>query len=69
MNYVDPRELVQDALVVAGKKVSERDSGGRATRVRVLTFSTAPMRAFHLSWIAFFLSFVDLGRDVPTRRF
>ena len=36
----------------------ERDSDGRATRIRLLTFSTAPMRAFHLSWIAFFLSFV-----------
>lgn len=35
-----------------------RDFEGRATRVRILSFSTAPMRAFHLSWIAFFLSFV-----------
>ena len=31
---------------------------GRATRVRLLDFSSAPMRAFHLSWFAFFLSFV-----------
>lgn len=37
---------------------SEPDSAGRATRIRLLNFSTAPMRAFHLSWIAFFLSFV-----------
>lgn len=58
MNYVGPRELVQDAPVVAGKKVLERDSDGRATHVRLLSFSTAPMRAFHLSWIAFLLSFV-----------
>jgi MFS transporter, NNP family, nitrate/nitrite transporter len=36
----------------------EPDSDGRATRIRLLNFSTAPMRAFHLSWIAFFLSFV-----------
>jgi MFS transporter, NNP family, nitrate/nitrite transporter len=36
----------------------EPDSDGRATRIRLLSFSTAPMRAFHLSWIAFFLSFV-----------
>jgi MFS transporter, NNP family, nitrate/nitrite transporter len=36
----------------------ERDSDGRAARIRLLSFSTAPMRAFHLSWIAFFLSFV-----------
>jgi NNP family nitrate/nitrite transporter-like MFS transporter len=34
------------------------DADGRATRIRLLNFSTAPMRAFHLSWIAFFLSFV-----------
>lgn len=34
------------------------DSEGRATRIRLLNFSAAPMRAFHLSWIAFFLSFV-----------
>ena len=35
----------------------EPDSDGQATRIRLLNFSTAPMRAFHLSWIAFFLSF------------
>lgn len=36
----------------------ETDSDGRATHIQLLNFSTAPMRAFHLSWIAFFLSFV-----------
>jgi NNP family nitrate/nitrite transporter-like MFS transporter len=36
----------------------EPDADGRATCIRLLNFSTAPMRAFHLSWIAFFLSFV-----------
>jgi NNP family nitrate/nitrite transporter-like MFS transporter len=36
----------------------ETDSDGRATRIQLLNFSTASMRAFHLSWIAFFLSFV-----------
>lgn len=36
----------------------ETDSDGRAIRIRLLNFSTAPMRAFHLSWIAFFLSFI-----------
>ena len=40
------------------KLALERDSEGRATRIRLLSFSTPPMRAFHLSWIAFFLSFV-----------
>jgi MFS transporter, NNP family, nitrate/nitrite transporter len=34
------------------------DSEGRATRIHLFNFSTAPMRAFHLSWMAFFLSFV-----------
>jgi NNP family nitrate/nitrite transporter-like MFS transporter len=37
---------------------SEPDSDGRAAHIRLLSFSTAPMRAFHLSWVAFFLSFV-----------
>ena len=36
----------------------ERESDGRANRIQLLNFSAAPMRAFHLSWIAFFLSFV-----------
>jgi len=31
---------------------------GKATRIRLLDFTSAPMRAFHLSWFAFFLSFV-----------
>lgn len=30
---------------------------GRATHIRLWDFRSAPMRAFHLSWIAFFLSF------------
>jgi len=34
------------------------DFDGRATHIRLLNFSTASMRAFHLSWIAFFLSFI-----------
>jgi MFS transporter, NNP family, nitrate/nitrite transporter len=34
------------------------DSDGRATRIRLLDFCSVPMRAFHLSWVAFFLSFV-----------
>lgn len=35
-----------------------RDADGKATRVKLLDFHSAPMRAFHLSWIAFFLCFV-----------
>src|SRR5215472_5703412 len=34
------------------------DSEGRAIHIRLFNFSTASMRAFHLSWIAFFVSFV-----------
>ena len=29
----------------------------KATRIRLADFSSAPMRAFHLSWLAFFLCF------------
>lgn len=36
----------------------EPDSDGKATRIRLLDFNSAPMRAFHLSWFAFFLSFM-----------
>ncbi|HYM76847.1 MAG TPA: MFS transporter [Candidatus Dormibacteraeota bacterium] len=36
----------------------EPDSDGKAARIQLLDFHSAPMRAFHLSWIAFFLSFV-----------
>jgi nitrate/nitrite transporter NarK len=35
-----------------------QDAEGKATRVRLLDFSSAPMRAFHLSWFAFFVCFV-----------
>ena len=35
-----------------------QNSDGKATRVRLLDFSSAPMRAFHLSWFAFFVCFV-----------
>lgn len=37
----------------------EADSDGKATRIRLLDFHSAPMRAFHLSWFAFFLSFLS----------
>jgi MFS transporter, NNP family, nitrate/nitrite transporter len=36
----------------------EPDSDDRARRIRLLDFRTSSMRAFHLSWTAFFLSFV-----------
>jgi NNP family nitrate/nitrite transporter-like MFS transporter len=38
--------------------MSDRDDAGRATSVKLFDFRSAPMRAFHLSWFAFFLCFV-----------
>jgi NNP family nitrate/nitrite transporter-like MFS transporter len=32
-------------------------SHGKARRIQLFTFSTPPMRAFHVTWVAFFLSF------------
>ena len=37
---------------------SSRDADGKATRVRLFDFKSAPMRSFHLSWFAFFLCFI-----------
>jgi len=41
-----------------GEPVAERDAEGRATRLQLSDFRSAPMRAFHLSWFAFFLCFI-----------
>lgn len=41
------------------------DGDGRATRVSLLDFRSAPMRAFHLSWFAFFLCFVAWFGTAP----
>ncbi|MGD9843632.1 MAG: MFS transporter, partial [Steroidobacteraceae bacterium] len=30
---------------------------GRATRIQLFNFTSIPMRAFHLSWMAFFICF------------
>lgn len=38
--------------------ILDRDDDGKATRVHLFDFQSAPMRAFHLSWFAFFLCFV-----------
>ncbi len=37
---------------------SPSDPAGKATRIKFFDFRSAPMRAFHLSWFAFFLCFV-----------
>ena len=36
----------------------DTDSDGRVSRIHLLDFHSRPMRAFHLSWFAFFLSFI-----------
>ena len=36
---------------------SAMDSDGKATRIQLFNFSTPQMRAFHMSWMAFFLCF------------
>lgn len=47
-------------LTAAGEDLSSStgDEQGRALRVQLSDFHSAPMRAFHLSWFAFFLCFV-----------
>lgn len=55
MDLLKHRQITQDAEIGGGLN---RDAEGRATSIRFLDFSTAPMRAFHLSWFAFFLCFV-----------
>lgn len=41
-----------------GKLPPGHKPGGKATSIHLLDFRTPPMRAFHLSWFAFFLCFV-----------
>lgn len=50
--------LKKDALQFDRNLDLERDFDGKATRIQLLDFHSAPMRAFHVSWFAFFLSFV-----------
>jgi len=45
------------ALPLDRNAALEPDSDGKVTRIRLLDFHSPPMRAFHLSWFAFFLSF------------
>jgi NNP family nitrate/nitrite transporter-like MFS transporter len=54
---VDSRSSKQSFRLYSNRSL-EPDFEGRATRIRLFNFSTPPMRTFHLSWIAFFLSFV-----------
>jgi MFS transporter, NNP family, nitrate/nitrite transporter len=39
------------------KATSVTDTNGKATRIELFRFDTPPMRAFHMSWVAFFLCF------------
>lgn len=50
--------LEETTLQFGRNAVLEPDSTGKATRIRLLDFHSAPMRTFHLSWFAFFLSFL-----------
>lgn len=52
------RDLAEPTPHLARNAVLEQDCDGKATRIRLLDFRSAPRRAFHLSWFAFFLSFV-----------
>ena len=38
---------------------------GKATRIRLLDFHTPQMRAFHVTWFAFFLCFLALFGIAP----
>ena len=38
-------------------KENNMEFKGKATRIRLLSFSTVPMRTFHMTWLAFFLCF------------
>jgi len=38
---------------------------GRATRIQLFNFSTAPMRAFHMAWMAFFVCFFSWFAVAP----
>jgi MFS transporter, NNP family, nitrate/nitrite transporter len=55
MDLSQRKQINQNADIGGGLN---RNAEGRGTRIRFLDFSTAPMRAFHLSWFAFFLCFV-----------
>ena len=55
MDFSSPPKVMKKATHNFG---ADRDAEGKATRVRLLDFTSAPMRAFHLSWFAFFLCFV-----------
>src|SRR6266849_3136297 len=48
----------RQSLATAIPQNPARDEDGRAARVSLFDFRSAPMRAFHLSWFAFFLCFV-----------
>jgi len=51
-------ETDRQSLGLAALRNTDRDDDGKAIRIRLLDFKSAPMRAFHLSWFAFFLCFV-----------
>jgi len=52
-----PWRTVEGTQVCSDILTSAMEANGKATRISLLTFSTPQMRAFHMSWIAFFLCF------------
>jgi NNP family nitrate/nitrite transporter-like MFS transporter len=51
---------IRGRLFFQGKAVSDK-----ATRIDLLTWNTAPMRAFHLTWMAFFVCFFAWFASAP----
>src|SRR4051812_4802920 len=39
------------------ERTATMNISGKATSIRLFNFSTPPMRAFHMTWVAFFLCF------------
>ena len=44
-------------MIIAANDHGANRMDRRATRLRLLNFTTIPMRAFHLTWMAFFVCF------------
>lgn len=47
----------QNKTIQPNDRQSESTATAKATRIQLLNFSTAAMRAFHMSWLAFFVCF------------
>ena len=57
---IEPHERLSGVVSQPSRPARETPAlknDGQATRIELLNFSAAPMRAFHMTWIAFFLCF------------